>query len=66
MFLNIVNSFVRKKVYLLTFTYLLPRKASDKIFQNIKKKHILQDILGSFYPNLSKNEISWKKSPVSF
>ena len=42
--------------------WLFPRKTEDKIFLKIQK----EPILALFYPNLGKNEFSWKKELSDF
>ena len=37
-----------------------------KVFKKNPKRTYFGDILGPFYPNLGKNEFSWKKITVSF
>ena len=45
---------------------LFPWKTNDKIFLKIQKEPIWGTILSLFYPNLGKNEFSWKKELCQF
>ena len=51
---------------ILVFILDYSRKINDKIFQKIQKIPILGAILGNFYPNMGKNDFSWKKGLCQF
>ena len=64
---NFVRYEIGGEISIISFQFrFFPRKTNDKIFEKTKKKNYFGVILGSFCPNLGKNESSWKKTSVSF
>ena len=64
---NFVRYEIGGEISIISFQFrFFPRKTNDKIFEKTKKTNYFGVILGSFCPNLGKNESSWKKTSVSF